>query len=127
MEEFYPRTINRAVIVLLPRQSALDWIMHAEPDPQPVTLDDIRQDCDALLVSRQEVGSLEDAQKLVHGNWEMFFDEFLGDWYTDDDKWPQKRTLKMFKEWFDIHYQSNVWDFADEPIEHDEDDEDSEE
>ena len=126
MQEFYPRTINRAVIVLLPRQRALDWIMQADPDQEPVTLESIRQDRDALLVSRSEVASLEDAQKWVYGNWEMFFDEFLADWQADEESWPPKRTLKLFKEWFDIHYQSNAWDFADEPVEHDEEDEDGE-
>jgi hypothetical protein len=124
MEEFYPRTINRAIIILLPRQPALDWIMRVEPEQEPQTLANIRQDCDALMVSQREVDSVESAQKWVHGNWEMFFDEFLGDWYTDEEVWPEKRTLKMFNQWFDIHYQSNVWDFADEPIEHDEDAED---
>ena len=29
---------------------------------------------------------------------------------------PQNRTLKMFREWFDVHIYSMVWDLADEPL-----------
>ena len=42
----------------------------------------------------------------------------LVDWYTDESLWPKKRSLKMFREWFDIQYHSMVWDLAvREPLE----------
>ena len=28
----------------------------------------------------------------------------LMDWSTDEDLWPKTRTLKMFREWFEIVY-----------------------
>lgn len=124
MSEFYPSTINRGLIILLPRKQAYDWIMRVDPDQPKLTLDDIRQDCDGLLVPQGEVQDLEGARAWVYENWEMFLEEFLTDWNEDEESWPEKRTLKLFKDWFDIHYSSLVWDFANEPVEHDVDEDD---
>lgn len=47
----------------------------------------------------------------------MFFEGFLAEWYTVEYWWPQKRTFKMFKDWFKVQYHSKVWDMAaNEPI-----------
>jgi len=124
MSEFYPTTINRGLIMLLPRKPAFDWIKRVDPDETKLTLDDIRQDCDGLLVPQGEVQNLEGAQKWVYENWEMFLEEFLTDWHEDEESWPEKRTLKLFKEWFDLHYSSLVWDFANEPVVHEKDEDD---
>ncbi len=127
MSDFYPTTINRSMIVLLPRKPAYDWIMRTDPDQTKLTLEDIRQDCDGLLVPQSEVQDLEGARKWVYDNWEMFLEEFLTDWNDDDETWPEKRSLKLFKEWFDLHFASAVWDFADEPMVHHVDEDDEEE
>jgi len=34
------------------------------------------------------------------------------DGYTVESWWPQKRTFKMFKDWFGVQYHSMVWDMA---------------
>lgn len=60
----------------------------------------------------------ESAQRWVHRRWKMFFEPFLYDWYTDESWWPKVRSLKMFKQWFDVQYSPMVWDLADEPLEH---------
>lgn len=127
MSEFYPSTINRGMIILLPRKAALDWVKTSDEDQDKLTLDDIRQDCDSFLVPQGEVQDVEGARKWVFENWEMFLEEFLTDYQPDEERWPEKRTQKLFKDWFDIHYSSLVWDFVDEPIMHDTDDEDDEE
>ena len=127
MSDFYPTTINRGLIILLPRKSAFDWIQRVDPDQTKLTLDDIRQDCDSLLVPLGEVQDLEGARTWVYENWEMFLEEFLTDWNDDESTWPEERNLKLFKAWFDLHYSSQVWDFANEPmIHHTDEDEDEE-
>jgi hypothetical protein len=40
-------------------------------------------------------------------------------WYITEDLWVQKRTLKLFKEWFDYSFHTTVLDFLDEPIQKD--------
>jgi len=116
MQEFPRHTINRAVIVLLPKQPALDWIKRIDPSPPNLTLDELRQESDAFLVRDERMEFPEDAERWVHRRWKMFFEMFIADWYIDESLWPQKRTLKMFKDWFEIQYHPMVWDLSDGPI-----------
>ena len=111
-------TINRSLIVLVPNQPAFDWIMQADPEPMQMTLAQLRQNLDGMLVSQEKVETLEDAQRWVYRRWEMLFERFLYEWYTAEELWPRKRTLKMFKEWFEVQYHPMLWDFGDEMIEH---------
>ena len=48
----------------------------------------------------------------------MFFERYLDEWYTEESWWPKNRSLKMFKQWFDIQYHSMIWDLSGETIEH---------
>ncbi|NEX60044.1 hypothetical protein [Noviherbaspirillum galbum] len=120
MSDFPRFTINRHLIVLLPKQPVLDWIMRVDPmPPAGLTLEELRQEQDAFLVSDASLEGIEDAERWVHRRWKMFFELFVGNWYTDESWWPKNRTLKMFKEWFDVQYHSMVWDLAATvPIEH---------
>jgi len=119
MRENTRYSINRSVIVLLPKQLALDWIKRVDPNPPDLTLEELRQEPDAFLVREDRVELPEQAERWVDRRWEMFFETFLEDWYTDESMWPPTRTLKMFKEWFEIQYCPMVWDLAEEvPLKH---------
>ncbi len=108
----YPRfTINRHLIILMPKQPVLDWIKRVDPDPPNLTLEQLRQEQNAFLVPDSLDGQ-EDAEKWVKRSWQMFFEGFLNEWYTVESWWPQKRTYKMFKDWFEVQYHSMVWDLA---------------
>jgi hypothetical protein len=108
----YPRfTINRHLIILMPKQPVLDWIKRVDPDPPNLTLEQLRQEQNAFLVPDSLDGQ-EDAEKWVKRSWQVFFEGFLNEWYTVESWWPQKRTYKMFKDWFEVQYHSMVWDLA---------------
>jgi hypothetical protein len=113
----YPRfTINRHLIILMPKQPVLDWIKRVDPNPPNLTLDQLRLEQNAFLVP-EDLDGQQDAEKWVQRRWQMFFEGFLAEWYTVESWWPQKRTFKMFKDWFDVQYHSMVWDMAaNEPI-----------
>ncbi len=111
-------TVNRGLVMLLPKQPVLDWIMRVDPNPLQITLAELRREPDSFLVSQRSVETGESAERWVQRRWKMFFELFLYDWYTDESWWPKARSLKMFNEWFDVQYSSMVWDLADEPIEH---------
>jgi hypothetical protein len=81
-----------------------------------MTLTELRQEQDGFLVSQREIETVEDAERRVFKRWNMFLSHYLHGWFSDEKMWPQKRSLKMFKEWFDVHYHSMVWDLADEPV-----------
>lgn len=114
-------TINRQLILVLPKQPALDWLMSVDPQPlDHLTLNDIRQETEAFLIPEGIVNSPEQAQSWAERRWSELFLQFVSGWYLDMDLWPKKRTLKMFREWFDVQYHSMVWDLADEPLTHEE-------
>jgi len=104
-------TINRHLIILMPKQPVLDWIKRVDPNPPNVTLDQLRLEQNAFLVP-DDLDGQQDAEKWVQRRWQMFFEGFLAEWYTVESWWPQKRTFKMFKDWFDVQYHSMVWDMA---------------
>ena len=52
----------------------------------------------------------------VDDNFNIIFENELKNIYTDETLWPSDRTLKMFKEWFDVEYHSPVFDTVEEPI-----------
>lgn len=104
-------TINRHLIILMPKQPVLDWIKRVDPNPPNLTLDQLRLEQNAFLVP-DDLDGQQDAEKWVQRRWQMFFEGFLAEWYTVESWWPQKRTFKMFKDWFDVQYHSMVWDMA---------------
>lgn len=118
----YPRfTLNRDMVMLCYKQPFLDWANAADPNPRALTLEEVNDDGEIFLVPADDslvdpVETAEDAVRWVEKRRRMFFDHMLGDWLTDESLGPQKRTLKMFREWFFVEYRSMVWDMADEPL-----------
>ncbi len=118
MQNYSRFTINRSLIVLLPKQPVLDWLKQVDPDSSELTLAEIRREPDAFLVPHGEMELTDDAERWVSQRWKMFFERYLEDWYTAESYWPKNRTQKMFKEWFEIQFLPTVWDFSDEPVLH---------
>jgi len=86
-----------------------------------IILEVANSDGEAFLVPTFEcpidpVDGKEDAIKWVEKRWRMFFEHILGSWIIDESEWPKKRTLKIFREWFDIEYKSMIWDMGNEPF-----------
>lgn len=113
--------LNRGMIMLRYKQPYIDWVKTAGPDPVELTLDELKDDGEIFLVPNYEsrknpVDGHEDAIKWVEKRWRMFFEHVLADWIIDENEWPKKRTLKMFREWFDIEYRSMIWDMGSEPL-----------
>lgn len=63
MHDFPRFTINRHLIILLPKQPVLDWIMQVDPNPPDLTLEALRQEQDAFLVSDESLEGIEDAER----------------------------------------------------------------
>lgn len=85
----YPRfTINRHLIILMPKQPVLDWIKRVDPNPPDITLEELHLEQNAFLVPDVLDGQ-QDAEKWVQRRWQMFFEGFLEEWYTVESWWPQ--------------------------------------
>jgi hypothetical protein len=50
---------------------------------------------------------------------DIYCNELAG-WYTDEEMWPKDRSLKIFKQCFDVEHSDLVEDVGRGPIENDE-------
>lgn len=124
----FPRfTLNRTVMLLVPKQPFLQWVNDVDPDEMALTMEDICEDNEVFLIP--QLDDEQESMEWVEKRWSMLFEHMLGEWVLDETAWPQKRTLSMFREWFGIELHSMAWDLADEPLSvddwHDEYDEDN--
>ncbi|MEK7396547.1 MAG: hypothetical protein AAB116_06385 [Candidatus Poribacteria bacterium] len=107
-------TINRLVAIIKPKQPLLDWLESLPDWDDELTLDEIRADCTAILIP--EYGSNEKALQYIEQKHEEIFEIELSNWHYDEDLWTKNRSLKIFREWFDIEIHSMVYDAVDENI-----------
>ena len=101
--------INRSVLIVKPKQPYLDWA-NSLPNPTPVTLEQLRDDCSAYLV--REIMDPAEEQTVLKDCYREIFDAALFGWVMDQELWPKKRDLKMFKQWFDVEFHSLVFDLC---------------
>ena len=120
-------TLNRTVVLLVPKQPFLDWLNNVDPDDQTLTVDDLRDDNEVFLIPQFADNS--DSEKWVEKRWDFLFEHMLMGWVEDEMAWPQDRSLAMFREWFDIEIHTMAWDLSDESlfVEDWQDDEDDDE
>jgi len=110
----YPQsTAGRHLIFLGYKQPFLEWLLRG--DPSLLTnrpLNKLRLDNEAFLIADDIADNTEKAERWVDDNWRMFFGFVLRGWVTDERQWPPEMTLRLFREWFDVRYQSVVWDLG---------------
>ncbi len=104
--------VNRSLAVIKPRQPFFDWLKDTPDWDLDLTLETLRLDCTSLLIP--EFDEPEDAISYIDDMFEQIFEMELASWYEDQQLWPQKRTLKMFWEWFEIELHSMVIDTTEE-------------
>lgn len=98
------KTINRSVLVVIPRQPFSDWAgqVFGDPDTGPF------EECASYLLDDE--WNVDDVERFLKKNYDEIFTEMLHGVCTFPEAWPEKRSWKMFNEWFEWHYSSLVWD-----------------
>ncbi len=104
--------VQRSAMFLMPKQPFIDWVNATYPDDTPINL----KTCEGELYLLPDFDELKQMESWLIRNFDNIFIEQLDQWYTDETGWPQNRTLKMFKEWFDYRMNTMVWDTLIEPI-----------
>jgi hypothetical protein len=105
--------INRGVVVIKPKGLFLDWVNRDLTLSSPVTMEELRRDCTAILVP--DLGSLEAALDYVEPLKPRLFEMELEAWDRDPTNWPKERTSARFDAWFELEVYSMVWDAVDAP------------
>jgi hypothetical protein len=107
----YYETINRCAILVKAKKPFYDWINYVDPE-FPVQDND-----EGTVYLLKELESREKIENWLKRNFLKIFDNELNDYHTDENDWPQKRTYKVFNEWFTVEIASMIVDLEDRMIE----------
>lgn len=107
---YYFDSIDRNAIIVKPKKPFYDWL-HSLYEKSPKLG---KEENNVYLI--REMVSNEEVRKWIKKNFDQIFINELNDWNTNEEGWPQKRTFKMFEEWFEVEINSMILDLEDEPI-----------
>lgn len=100
-----------------PTQAVLDWLLKVAPEfGASMTLQEVQEDTDVYLIPDDSITNAKQAYRYIEKHWKTLFEVLLEEWIVDPNLWPQKRTLKLFREWFEPIYCGMVWDLARDPF-----------
>jgi len=100
--------IDRGLVLVFPKKPFVDWLNSVDPEEQPMTLDELRCEPEAILI--KEIESEEEAERLVKRLSGEIFEHLLREWHNNPDDWPAKRDYASFCQWFDVQAVSTVFD-----------------
>lgn len=106
--DFEDNYINRYAIVVKPLKPFADWLFNLYPeDGFPEFIDS-----NIYLVNDE----IDDLEAWLKKKFDKFFMFELESWHTNKKEWPQKRTYKIFKQWFQVELSTMVFDMEKQPV-----------
>ena len=108
-------TVNRCAVVLEPTSAYLEWAKSCPEGDEGLTLDEVREEGTVYLIPEVDA----EPETWLKRNYKAMFEHELESWCTDDAFWPEDRSFKAFKGFFDIRFCSMVLDMGKGAIERD--------
>ena len=102
--------INKAAITVIPKEPFIKWVQSTHPKAEETSAESIGAYSQVYLVDASEDG--DDPEKLIKRNFKVIFEEELAGWYTDEETWPKKMDLRVFKQWFHVKVHEIVVDIG---------------
>ncbi len=100
--------INRSAVLIRPSKPYLDWARGLD-DSGP--LPDSNGEQSIYLIPEYETP--EEAWQLLEECFQDIFERELWAWHRGGEDWPEGRDFKMFQEWFEIKFGSEIEDLCD--------------
>jgi hypothetical protein len=94
--------------IIRPKQPFVDWANFVSNDGKQYTIEELNTECNAILLP--EYQSDEHMADIFEDLYSDIFELELSSWLTDESEWPRRRTVKIFREWFDVEIHSMVFD-----------------
>jgi hypothetical protein len=102
--------LDKVAVFVRPKQPFINWINKIDSRNQ-WTPDDFFDGNTYLLSSEEyDIVDKEDIERMLAENYTEIFENELLDVCTDTNSWPETINLDMFKEWFEYHVSSMVYD-----------------
>ena len=105
--------INRSVGILKPKAPFYEWL-ESLPDPTSIDPAEYEEHTSIFLLPAYEM--LDERGEIEKQFFDLMFENALNDWWLDESDWPKKRSLEMFREWFDLQILDGITDLVDAPI-----------
>jgi hypothetical protein len=104
--------INRAALLLRYKASAVRWINEADPDSSDglTTIEDVNDERTVYLIDDSAGADPIGLERWLERNFEALFEMELEGWYIDSALWPQDRTYRLFREWFEPEVNTVIID-----------------
>lgn len=113
MADFF--SINRYALIAKPTKEFINWVNSVFPD-DPVDYAQIERErhdqMDVFLIP--EFDDMDEALSWLKENCDVFLEQMLDAWCTDEDAWPEKLDWPLFETFVDYSIQSVVTDSVDE-------------
>lgn len=100
--------INRMALTIRPKQPYIDWADSFD-DGGPRYNPEHDNPCVYLI---DEIEDVSDVKKIVKRYWQAIFEESLSAWMNNPEDWPEKLSLKMLLEWFEVEVSDLVFDLG---------------
>jgi hypothetical protein len=100
--------INRQALIIKPLKPLFDWVNSIYPEESA----DTNTEPNIYLINE----GIDNIEGWLKKEFERFFSLELFAWHSDENDWPQKRTYKMFRQWFSVDISTMVYDMENEPI-----------
>ena len=94
--------LNRSTVMLKPRQPFLDWAARLD-DSGLASRDDER-----TIYLIPEYDDIVEAMEILARCYDIIFEMELEGWHLDETAWPEDRTFRKFRDWFEIEFHSVV-------------------
>jgi hypothetical protein len=108
---YYFDTINRTALIIKCKKPFFDWLTSIDADNK-----NIKMDIDSDVYLLPDFEDVSEMKKWLKKGFDNIFSDQLNNWYTDENLWPENRTFKQFKEWFDYTLHTMIFDTQDGPI-----------
>jgi len=102
--------INKAAITVIPKEPFIKWVQSTDAEAAEISDESILSYSRVYLVDDSLNG--DDPEKLIKRNFKVIFEEELAGWYTDEEAWPKKMDLRLFKQWFHVKVHEVVVDIG---------------
>jgi hypothetical protein len=107
------KAVNRSCLIVSPAKGYVDWARSCPGGHPGEGVVDPGEAGTVYLIPEPEAGP----EKWLAKNYRAIFENELEAWYQDESAWPQDRSLKAFKTFFDVRFCSMVLDMGKEPLE----------
>jgi len=101
--------IDRCMLMVIPKKAYFD---RANSLPRTYSIIEPEDTVEPSSYLLPDFDDEEDVEKFISKNFRVIFENELSAWTSNQSEWPIKITFKVFKDWFDIHVSTMVFDLG---------------